>query len=335
MTQAQLNMADLYHHLSKLGFNKKFVQTKVLPDWWDNEFEKDSGAAIEAAAHISRRLNLDIASLLNIESSPQFNECAKTKFKTKQGTNSQHLLLAHSMATRIAQMVSYACKTEFKAVPASVFEVREAILQTQPFVNLDGLLQFCWIYGIPVVHFDGFPVWKGFRKFDGMVGYFYNRPVIVVSLKHRSMARLLFIVAHELGHICRKHIEDTTENSQIIDTINLEESNDEEEIEANEFAVELLLGKSDMCYATPRNFNGIQLADYAQRISSRDRVDPGVVALNYGWNKQHWGVANNALKLLEHDANAPAHINQYLSQYLDLDRLDVDSQDYLARATEA
>jgi uncharacterized membrane protein len=335
MTQTQLNMVDLYHRLSKLGFNKTFVQTRVLPDWWDNEFEEDSGAAVEAAAHISRRLNLDIASLLGAESSPQFNECAKTKFKTKQGTTSQHLLLAHSMAARIAQMVSYACQTKFKAIPASAFEVREAILQTQPFVSLDGLLQFCWGYGIPVVHFDGFPAWQGFRKFDGMVGYFYGRPVIVISLKHRSMARLLFIVAHELGHICRQHIEDTTENSQIIDTVNLAESNDEEEIEANEFAVELLLGKSDMCYATPRNFNGGQLAEYAQHISRRDRVDPGVIALNYGWNKKHWGVASSALKHLEPNANAPIQINRCLAQYLDLDRLDIDSQDYLARATEA
>ena len=58
-------MANLYNQLAQLGFDKKFVQDFVLPDWWCPEFEQTDGAAIDAAAYASRRLDLDLDSLLD------------------------------------------------------------------------------------------------------------------------------------------------------------------------------------------------------------------------------------------------------------------------------
>lgn len=339
MPHTQIKMATLYERLSKIGLPEKFVREKALPDWWDEEFEATTGAVVEAAAYVSRRLNLDIASLLHLETAPAFKQSCNVKFKTQQGTETQQLKVAQCITARVAEMVAYACVPQCKLLPISAQSVRDEILKTHNFVNLGGLLEFCRSYGVPVVHFDEFPASKGFRKFDGIVGCFYNRPVIVISLRHASPARLLFILAHELGHIIKGHVQEAS----IVDEKIEPESVDIEEIEASEFAVELLLGKPDMVYYTPRIFSGDSLAIYAQRISTRDRVDPGVVVLNYAWNKAKrtatkkernltWGAANNALKIIEGEAEAPRQINRYSRKYLDLDRLDGDSQDYLELA---
>lgn len=339
MPQTQIEMAILYERLSKIGLPEKFVREKALPDWWDEEFEATTGAVVQAAAYVSRRLNLDIASLLQPEADPAFKQSCNVKFKTQQGTDSRQLKVTQCIAARIAEMVAYTYVPEYKPLPTSALDVRNEILKTHKFVNLEGLLEFCWNYGIPVVHFDEFPISKGVRKFDGMVGYFYNRPVIVISLKHRSPAKLLFIMAHELGHFIEGHVQETL----IVDEKIEPESVDIEEIEANEFAVELLLGKPDMVYYTPRILSGDNLASYAQKISTRDDVDPGVVVLNSAWSKARlaeteeergiiWATAFKALKIIEGNADAPTQINRYVQTYLDLDSLDGDSQDYLELA---
>lgn len=340
MTQTQIKMATLYERLSAIGFPEKFVRERALPDWWDEEFEATPGAAVEAAAIVARRFNLDMAALLKPDVPLAFKPSCSAKFKTPLLTETQPLKIAQCMATRVAEMVAYACIPERQPLPQSAQQVRSEILKTSKFVNLEGLLEFCWNVGIPVVHFDEFPSSKEVHKFDGMVGYFYHRPAIVLSLSHHSPARLLFILAHELGHIIKGHVQEVA----IIDEDIQPESIDIEEIEASEFAVELLLGKPDMAYYTPQIFSGESLATSAKEISVRDRVDPGVVVLNYAWIKANravtakerkiiWYTASKALKILEGEADAPTQINRYLQKYLDVDRLDGDSQDYLELVT--
>ncbi len=296
MIQTQIKMTTLYKRLSEVGFPEKFVRDKALPDWWDEEFETTPGAVVEAAAYVSRRLNLDITSLLEPSATPVFKQSCQAKFKTKQGTTNQQLLVAYCMATRIAEMVAYACVQKYNLLPAESKLVRDEILKHQQLVNLEGLLKLCWNYGIPVVHFDGFPLAQEVYKFNAMVAFFEERPVIVISLNQCSPTRLLFILAHVLGQIIKGHVNNYAIVYEEIEIENV----DIEEIEAKVFAVEILLGKPDVASSTNYNFKGEQLAAYAQKISERDDITKT--------------------------------INHYALQYLDLDRLDEDSQDYLKLA---
>ncbi len=296
MLQTSRKMITLYKRLSEVGFPEKFVREKALPDWWDEEFEATPGAVVEAAAYVSRRLNLDITCLLEPSATPVFKQSCQAKFKTKQGTTNQQLLVAYCMATRIAEMVAYACVPKYKLLPTDSKLVRDEILKHQQFVNLEGLLKLCWNYGIPVVHFNGFPLAPEVHKFNGMVAFFEGRPIIVISFNQCSPTKLLFILAYALGLIIKGHVN----NSAIVDEEIELASLDIEEIEAKEFASELLLGKPDIGDQTHYDFRGEQLAAYAQNISERDDV--------------------------------PKTINHYALQYLDLERLDEDSQDYLILA---
>jgi IrrE N-terminal-like domain len=327
-TQTKMQMADLYDRLETIGFPKKFIQQKILPDWWTDEVDETPGVLTEGALYISRRLNLDMQSLLDRELHPEFKTPYQPKFKLKVGTDTDRLTIPYVISARIAEMVAYACNNPYQPLDGvSVSEIRQDILARQNSVNLQGFLEYCWERGIPVIHFDDFPPkFHKFHKFHGMVGYFYDRPVILLSLKAKSPSRLLFIAAHELGHILKGHLNQ--EKLLVDEKISLE-STDKEEVEANEVAGELLLGAADRNYYSSQDYTCKQLAQYAQNISAGDRVDAGVVARNYGWYKKHYGSVEGAMKILEPDANAPQEINRYLEQNLDWEKLGDDNQDYL------
>lgn len=330
MTQTQLRMADLYDRLDAIGFSKSFVRQKILPEWWDNELEQTQAAVVEAALYLSRRLNLKASSLLSPEAQLLFEVAGSTKFKCQQNVECGALQVASAVASRLADLVAYACIPPSQPLqPCTAAAVRQAVFQAtqRSVVHLDGLLEFCWQQGIPVIHMAEFPPGK---KFHGMIAMSDKRPVIVVGLNDASPSRLLFVVAHELGHLFKGHVTDST----LVDsTIKLLDIDDQEEADANEFAVELLLGKPDMIYYTPHHLASEELVDHAKRIAQRDSVDAGVVAWNYGFYKKHWGAVRKALPILEGEIKAPQQINSYLQRYLDWERLSEDNQDYLALMT--
>lgn len=149
-----VDIKTLYERLSKIGLSKAFVQQQALPDWWDTNCEQTSGSAIEADAYISRRLNLDIESLLKIGAKPEFKQTCLPKFKIKSGSLPEHLVAAHCIASRVAEMVAYTCKPMLQALPDSPQLIRNKILETQDyFVDFKGLVTYCWEIGIPVVYF--------------------------------------------------------------------------------------------------------------------------------------------------------------------------------------
>jgi IrrE N-terminal-like domain len=279
-----------------------YVKKQGLPDWWSDEYEETGGALGTAAAHISKRFNLDLLSLLDDQVQPRFVLTHQPKYKIQNATDPQQLPVVSAIAAKVADIVAFACKPAYQPIEhLSVAAIREEILTSRQFVDLEGFLDFCWSRGIPVVHFDEYPRAKGIKKFQGMAACFSQRPVIILSLNAASPSRLLFVAAHELGHILREHLNLMDEDVLVDEEIKLE-SKDEEEIEANEVAAELLLGRADKFYGQLRNYTAVQLAEYADRVGLEDGVLPGVLALNYGWYKKHWGAANKALKILEADA---------------------------------
>jgi len=71
--------------------------------------------------------------------------------------------------------------------------------------------------------------------------------VIVLRRKAKYAAGLLFILAHELGHLALCHIPD---DGLLLDEHVDEASQDDEEKQANAFALELLTGRAS-CRITP------------------------------------------------------------------------------------
>lgn len=322
-----LEMPTLYERLSKIGLPKKFIREKALPEWWDSELEKDPVAVMEAAGYIAKRLGLDISSVFNPDAQISFKRRNNPKFKKRQGTDEECLFIAQGLASRVAEMVTHASKSTFKDTLPDVLEIRRQILKQRPWVDLDGLLQFCWSFGLPVIHFSADLPPKCPRRIDGMAAWLNNSPAIVIISRQPYSARLSFILAHELGHIARGHVKDGVIVDEDID----EEVQDTEEREANDFAIKLLFGEHN--YQWTQQLNASLLVCSASINGKKDKIDPGVLALNYAWNKKDWEIAGGALKIIEPEANAPAKINSWLDKNLDWERLDTDNEEYLRLIT--
>jgi Zn-dependent peptidase ImmA (M78 family) len=264
---------------------------------------------------------------------PKFNIIGLPKFKATKNEDPQQLMIATSLCSRIAELVASSCKIPYESFSnISVRNIRENILKKYGIVDSKSILAFCWDRGIPVFYCNMFP--PKAKKFHGMAIFVNDRPVIVISLKDISPSRLLFIIVHELGHIYKAHISSDAP-LMVDEKVDLDlNSDDEEEIEANEFAGELLFGKANMSYILRDQYKGQRLADCAQQLATRDKISPGLIAWNYGWSKgnqgkEQWGITRTAINILEPDANAPLEINQYLEKQIDWDRLSDDNQEHL------
>lgn len=323
----QLNMPDLLHRLEQKGLQTSYVRDRALPSWWDTALENDPTVVAEAAGYIAKRLGLDIASVFTPEAEIEFKGQVQAKFKKRQGTDEQSLTVAQGLASRVAELVGYAVKPAYQEIHKDAATLRQQILAQGCWVNLDSLLDLCWGHGIPVVHFSPPP---GTKKIDGMVARLNGRPVIIICCARRAAAWLAFILAHELGHILAGHIQEQF----YVDESIAQEEQDPEELEANGIAATLLLGNPNN-YVWSSKLYPSRLVEIAQRFSTRDNVDPGIVCLNYGWQRNDWGIAMAALKAFEPIQNAPDTINQRLIPNLNWEKLDRDSQEYLRLVTGA
>jgi hypothetical protein len=216
----------------------------------------------------------------------------------------------------------------YEPLPETASQIRNAILQKHPWVCLDNLLAYCWQHGIPVIPLKSKP--RRSKRVDGLIVRVGERPVIVLACGYRYSARLLFIVAHELGHWARGHLSD---QSILAEESIAREGESHEEAEANWFAVELLTGKPDKAYWAPRSLTAAQLAEGARMAGRRDKVDPGVVALNYAWNQGTWEVGMGALKILEPEPKGMLLLQQRMLESLEWSRLHEEDAQLLLRLT--
>lgn len=325
-------MTQLYHRLSGVGLTRPYVKTLALPDWWNDQIANTPSGYAEALMHLSRHLGLSLKSLQDPSQPVALRDFGVCKFKKTTGTSDDELGLARALGTRAAQLAATAMRNPFKGVPTSSLELRLSILDRgEPWVGLEQLLKYCWRIGIPVVFLARFP--PNAKKMHGMTAMFNGRPVIVLSKAHRRTAWLLFVLAHELGHIAGGHLAD---GQALIDEDVEKNEADAEEEQANAFALGVICGDSDFrVLAKDRWLNAAELAQEAKRVGGLRRIDPGHVVLNYAHSMgdAFWPVANAALKKIEPHGNAPATVRKALAEELDWSALPSDSCEFLMRVT--
>ncbi len=211
-------------------------------------------------------------------------------------------------------------------------QLRKEILGLgHPWISLAALVDYCWSVGIPVVHLTSIIKTK---MPDGLAVKVRGRSVIVLCKQARFTAWLLFILAHELGHILLGHIP---ENGALIDEDVNKNVSDAEEIEANNFAIELLTGEKDCRFHTTGRWpNATDLARHARKMGRERKIDPGHIALNYAhtMGKDFFPVANGALGKLEPEREALGIVRQKMAEHLDWSSLPEDSSEFLMRVSQ-
>lgn len=334
MTTVATNpMMALYGRLRALGLAQPYLQKNILPSWWDDEIAATPAGHHEAMAVLSRHLGLDIGSLRDSSAQPQFSEIA-CKFKKTSGTDEAELNLARNISVQVAKLAAATMSTPV-LMPESAQAMRQQILaKGNSCVDLNGLVSYCWDIGIPVIYVSEFP--EHAPVMHGLAALIDDRPVVVIARRRKQSAWLLFDLAHELGHLVLKHV---VSNQVLIDEqVAQDDSSDQEEVDANRFAVALITGNANKrVTASDRWPSAIQLAQSARRQSFTQQIDPGHIVLNYAhcMGKRFWPVATAALKILEPHGRGPEIMRQQMADRLDWSALSSDDSEFIASMTRS
>jgi IrrE N-terminal-like domain len=322
----------LYRRLREVGFSKPYL-TKIaaLPTWWDDKLAENPAGYAQCLISLSRHLGLDIKSLQDECAPVRLKDFGICKYKKRVGTTEDELLLSRVIATRASQLAAAAVDRAYEPVlPAC--DLRQKILEDAPWVGFEQLLDYCWSTGIPVLHVNLFP--KGAKRPEGFTLRVSGRPVIVLCREETQPSWQLFILAHELGHVAKGHVP---ENGAVLDEKVDDNEPDNEEDEADQFAIELLTGKTGTTIGVSGRWpNAGKLAQISEAFGRRNQVDPGHVVLNYAHSmpeSNFYPVARSALKHLFPNADAIGLVRDRLAANLDWDRLPEDSSEFLMRMT--
>jgi hypothetical protein len=145
-------------------------------------------------------------------------------------------------------------------------------------------------------------------------------------------AHMAFYLAHEVGHIASGHLSKET---AIVD---LESDQlgigggDQEESEADRFALELLTGHADArVLPGPGVYNAPGLANAVLRSATALQIEPGTLALCFGYSTGNWPVVNAAMQFIYGQAKPVwAEVNRLAMRELSIEQIPSDARPYVA-----
>lgn len=260
---------------------------------------------------------------------------ASFKHSSLQAPAEEEMLTA--FAQSLGQMIIQATRAPYSA-PPDASAIRNAVLESEPFVSLGSLLSLCWGIGVPVVYQGVFPLTA--KRMDAMTVSVADRPVILLARRTSFPAFLAFVIAHELGHIALGHVgrDQTLADFSSAALFGEDEPgyfprDDGEEAAANSFAFELLTGDPSFSVRADRHeFNGAQVAAAVDEAAAQYNVDPGIIALALGYESGEWPAVYGGLKRLGlHQPDLPSRVNEVAFHQLEIENLSPDGADFLAR----
>ncbi len=302
---------------------------KILPDWWEEAIEHPSGV-FEVRGFVAKHFGLMLGPDARLCPRPPVPTC----FKTRNGTDVSKMASARALAGAVANLIAARTIPPWRGTLPSARNLRaEAVTRNlTPWVGLLDLLEACWSHGVPVVYLPTLPVTT--PKMDGMVTRCGGRPVIILTKKASAPAWMLFVLAHEMGHIALDHLE-SQEGSSIIDEDVSEDGKgkDDQEKQADAYAIQLLTDGKNFSLSGPSHFPR-ELATAAILKGRSDGIDPGHLILNAAKHTASdqtdpWKLAGAALKFIGEKTSPDDLCRRLLCKNIDQDALSDDSFEFL------
>jgi hypothetical protein len=163
------------------------------------------------------------------------------------------------------------------SVPLEASEFRRQLLERGE-LTFANLLQFAWELGVVVLPLEDS------AAFDGAFWRINGRNVIIMKQKTNSVDRLLHDLGHELFHAAK---EPDRPDRTVIDEVDNLESNDPEEVDAANFASDLVLGGDANALveeiATRANSHGPALKRATQEVAQKHGLRVGALANHLAW----------------------------------------------------
>lgn len=315
---------NLVERLRKAGFSRAAIRA-AWPSWWTDEAGETPSGRAELRFALARRLGLEPKPLLGERVEFVWNDEARFKHLSTHDDAQKAALTSFGMSVgRLLLRATPAGPTE----PIAAEALRDAIMAGSPFVDLGSLLGTCWALRIPVIHLRVFPLEA--KSMHAMVVGVDGRFAILLGRDAAYPAPVAFTLAHELGHVMLGHLADAPALIDLEDPA-LARDGDEQEDEADRFALTLLTGSPDPDIQTDiDHFNAPTLAAAVLRASGEYGVEPGTLALCLAHGRGLWPVAMSALGFI-YGERKPAwrEVNGIADGELDWDVLGDEAAHYL------
>lgn len=321
----------LRRELRTAGLSSSLVDA-AWPVWRADGLPDGPSADAELRFALSRRLGLSPQALLDDRVEFVWRDTARFKHLTAADEEAQAAL--NSFGVTIGRAL-------LAGVPAAAGpdgidglrpgDVRRSIMAGgRPFVDLAGLVSFCWAVGVPVVHLRVFPLRR--KSMHAMVVRVDGRYAVLLGRVASYPAQTAFTLAHELGHAALGHLSGA---DAIVDLEDPQTSrgDDGEEAEADRFALEALTGAPEPVITTGLStYNAPTLADAVLKAAPAAGVEPGTVVLCLAHETREWAKAMSALRFVYGGPVALAeYVNAVADTQLDWDSMTADGADYLRR----
>lgn len=330
-----VSVKDAYGALSTAGFPKAYVQ-RLLPDWWDNALFKTSSGAVEFASILRQRLGVDVRFDDDGELRV-FPTDRAARFKRRATTQESELELSATLGVALARLAFYCMAQPYEQLPKDPRILGRHVREHsgQPAISFRSLVDFCWHAGIPVLFLKELP--KAAKRMTGMALRIGSRPAIVLGFQSKQNARQLFVLAHEIAHICLGHV---AESAALIDeglqsiTDAIEgapmESQDPDEQQADLFALGLLRnGYLGALHGGARFTSASELASAAALEGGARGIDPGHLVLSYAKEQNDWRLGNLASNYFPESSTATEVLRHGFITHTDLSRLTEENKSYL------
>ena len=155
---------------------------------------------------------------------------------------------------------------------------------------------------------------------------------ILLARAARYPAQAVFTLAHEIGHAALGHLGDAPALVDMEDPF-APSADDDQEIAADRFALELLTGSADPDIRIEASrFSARSLALAVSKAGPRHRIEPATLALCVGYKRQAWQTAIGALRVLDPEpVNLGMEINRIAAGQLTWNSIGSDSFDWVER----
>jgi len=319
---------NVKERLKRIGLSDAAIDA-AWPDWWSERAEGSPSARLDLRFSLARKLGLDARSLVDEDGVPRFIWREEARFKNLSGESDSERSAIASFGRAFGSILSGATPVGQVALPDDAVGIRDSILRSRPFVGLLDLLVLCWTAGIPVVHLRIFPLPQ--KRMAAMAVRVGERNVILLGKDSMYPAQIAFYLAHEIGHIASGHLSG---ESAIVDFEAARpsvEGGDKEESEADRFALQLLTGRSDpRVLPASATYNAPGLADAVLRAGVALHIEPGTLALCFGYSTDNWAVVNSAMRFIYVSAKPVwVEVNKLARRELAAEQIPVDNISYL------
>lgn len=288
------------------------MRPAILPDWWDEECDRDEALLPELEIRVARFLGLPLAVVRDAAQPLSLPSYPEARLRRVRRPDSNRLAPAIHAAIRIAGAVVRSLRdpTTPHVPPRDGLAWRQQIRRAGTPIFLDDLLRDLWTRGIPVVPVEVLPA----PSFQGIACVFEGRPVILLGHKHDEPGRIAYFIAHEAGHVA---VGDCAPDQPVIDED--EEIADDEEMErrADLYATQVLIGGETVPEIQGADFKA--LAKSAAEAESSTGAEASALLFAWARGKGEYPRAAMAVKALYRGSGARAKLQQHFERHVDFD----------------